>query len=62
MEESINTILEINEVISVEPTHTDFYNVCTNIYRMLSVLVFVMVVIFLYQYLKAIIKRKGDKK
>lgn len=56
--EETNAITETIEEISVEPTNTDFYNTCKNIYTILSVLVFVIVVIFIYRYLKAIIKRK----
>lgn len=49
---------DLNEIN--ETTYTDditFYNVCSNIYTMLSVLTFVIIVIFLFKYLKSTFRR-----
>ena len=48
----------VNEVVSVEE-NTDFYNICTKMYTITSVLAFVIIVIFLYRYLKIVFKRRG---
>lgn len=56
--EIYNTVLEIQTAESINEVNTDFYNICNSTYKILSCLTFIIVVIFLYQYLKAIIKRK----
>ena len=55
MNEEINSI--INEeitanLITYENTATTTYEVASNIHTMLSLLVFVIIIIFLYKYLK----------
>lgn len=56
--EIYNTVLEIETAESITEGNTDFYNICNSTYKMLSCLTFIIVVIFIYRYLKIIIKRK----
>lgn len=49
--ENINFITT-NEIVSNNENDI-FYNVCSNIYTMLSVLTFTIIVVFLFNYLKS---------
>lgn len=49
---------EMSENIIVDTSdNTTFYNVCSNIYTMLSVLTITIIVIFMFKYLKSTFKR-----
>lgn len=61
MENEYNELNEIayttiDDNISVD---NSVYNICSNIYNILSVLCFVIIVIFLFKYLKSCFKKGG---
>ena len=50
----LNIVTDIaNETIINDTTNSTVYNVCYNIYTILSVLTFAIIVIFLFKYLKS---------
>lgn len=59
MENEYNDTNEIT-YITVDDTisnNTTVYDICSNIYNILSVLTFVIIVIFIFKYLKSTFKR-----
>lgn len=60
MNDNVNEITDLNivtdianEIIINDTTNNTVYNVCYNIYTILSVLTFAIIVIFLFKYLKS---------